>query len=191
MYANRDLPITASLSDNAHATAEELRFLLKAANLSQRTAAKYLNVGERTMRSWCAGDGSPPAPVLRALEFRAAYPASLMRMIESNERTISAIQDGRISGLGDGSGAESNRDLMAELEILKRRNEEHRALLRLDQAFHRRQEAMLGMNEQWLPRGSGLPTEDSLDEFDAADKEFSAAQAECNRIAKEIRTGKR
>jgi hypothetical protein len=112
-------------------------------------------------------------------------------MIESNERTISALQEGRISGLGDGSGAGPIRDLMADLEMLKRRNEEHRALLRLDQAFHRRQEAMLGMNEQWLPRGSGLPTEDSLDEFDAADKEFHAAQEECDRIAKEIRAGKR
>jgi len=75
--------------------------------------------------------------------------------------------------------------------MLKRRNEEHRALLRLDQAFHRRQEAMLGMNEQWLPRGGGLPTENSLDEFDAADKDFRESQAECDLIAKEIRAGKR
>lgn len=191
MYANRDFPLTASPSDNAHAYAEELRFLLKAANLSQRSAAKYLNIDERTMRSWCAGDGKPPAPVLRALEFRAAYPASLMRMIESNERTISAIQDGRITGVSDGSGSKTKWNLMLELEKLQMRNEEHRALLRLDQAFHRRQEAMLGMNEQWLPRGSGLPTEDSLDEFDTADEEFRAAQIECDRIAAEIRAGKR
>jgi hypothetical protein len=61
----------------------------------------------------------------------------------------------------------------------------------MDRAFHRRQEAMLGMNEQWLPRGSGLPTDDSLDEYDAADEEFRAAQAECDRIAKDIRAGKR
>lgn len=50
---------------------------------------------------------------------------------------------------------------------------------------------MLGMNAQWLPRGSGVPTEDCLDEFDAADEEFRAAQAECDRIAGEIRSGKR
>jgi len=191
MHANPDLPITASPSDNAHADAEELRFLLKVVNLSQRSAAKYLNVDERTMRSWCAGDGQPPAPVLRALEFRAAYPASLMRMIESNERTISAITEGRISGLGDSSVLENKGNLMSELEKLLKRNEEHRALLRLDQAFHRRQEAMLGMNKQWLPRGSGLPTKDSLDEFDAADEEFRAAQAECDRVTKDIRAGKR
>ncbi len=189
MYANRDFPITASRSENAHTDAEELRFLLKAANLSQRTAAKYLNVDERTMRNWCTGDGKPPAPVLRALEFRAAYPAGLMRMIESNERTINAIQDGRITGLGDSPDAKVK--CLAELERLKRLNEEHRAMLRMDQAFHRRQEAMLGMNEQWLPRGSGLPTDDSLDEFDAADEEFRAAQAECDRITNDIRAGKR
>lgn len=191
MQTNSDLPITASPSDNAHADATELRFLLKAANLSQRSAAKYLNVDERTMRSWCAGYGQPPEPVLRALEFRAAYPASLMRMIESNERTISAITEGRISGLGDSSIPENKGNLMAELEKLLKRNEEHRALLRLDQAFHRRQEAMLGMNKQWLPRDSGLPTKESLDEFDAADEEFHAAQAECDRVAKDIRAGKR
>jgi DNA-binding transcriptional regulator YiaG len=191
MYTNRDLPLTASPSDNAHADAEDLRFLLKAANLSQRSAANYLNVDERTMRSWCAGDGRPPAAILRALEFRAAYPAGLMRMIEANERKISAIKEGRISGLDDGSGHESKRNLIAELEQLQKRNEEHRALLRLDQAFHSRQETILGMNEQWLPRGSGLPTEDSLNEFDAADQEFRAAQAECDRITKDIRAGKR
>jgi DNA-binding transcriptional regulator YiaG len=189
MHANRDLTITASHSENAHTDAEELRFLLKATNLSQRTAAKYLNVDERTMRSWCAGDGKPPAPVLRALEFRAAYPAGLMRMIESNERTINAIQDGRITGLGDDPDAKVK--CLEELERLKRLNEEHRAMLRMDRAFHRRQEVMLGMNEQWLPRGSGLPTDDSLNEFDAADEEFRAAQAECDRIAKDIRAGKR
>lgn len=189
MYANRDLPITASHSENVHAGAEELRFLLRAANLSQRAAAKYLTVDERTMRGWCAGDGKPPAPVLRALEFRAAYPAGLMRMIESNERTISAIQDGRITELGEGPDAKVK--CLAELESLKKLNEEYRGMLRMDRAFHRRQEAMLGMNQQWLPRGSGLPTDESLDEFDAADKEFRAAQAECDRIAKDIRTGKR
>lgn len=191
MNANHDLPITASLTDFAHAGAEELRFLLKAANLSQRSAAKYLNVDERTLRSWCTGNGKPPAPVLRALEFRAAYPAGLMRMIESNERTISAIQDGRIASLGGSDSSDIQANSLAELERLRRLNEEHRVMLRMDQAFHRRQEAMLVMNEQWLPRGSGVPTEDSLNEFEAADEEFRAAKEECDRIAEKIRSGKR
>jgi DNA-binding transcriptional regulator YiaG len=189
MYVNHDLPSTASHSGDANTDANQLRFLLKAANLSQRSAAKYLNVDERTMRSWCAGDGRPPAPVLRALEFRAAYPMGLMRMIESNERTISAIQDGHFSQVSEGPDAEVK--CAAELERLKRLNQEYEAMLRMDRASHRRREALLGMNEQWLPRGSGLPTEDLLDEFNAADEEFRSAQSECDRITDEIRAGMR
>lgn len=191
MNSNRDLPSSVSLSDNDPTDAAELRFLLKASNLSQRSAAKYLNVDERTMRSWCAGDGRPPAPVLIALEFRAAYPAGLMRMIESNERTICAIQEGRISGWGEGNDPDVKAKFLAAMESLKKRNEEHRAMLRMDQAFHRRQEAMLGLNEQWLPRGNGVPTDDVIDEFDAAETEFHAAKEECDRIAKQIRGGQR
>ena len=77
-------PNSASLSYKNYTDSDELRFLLKLANLSQRSAAKYLNVDERTLRSWCAGDGEPPALVLRVLAFLASYPAGLMRLIESN-----------------------------------------------------------------------------------------------------------
>lgn len=191
MNANREQPSSASLSENNPADAGGIRTLLMEARLSQRAAAKYLNVDDRTMRGWCSKDGNPPAPVLRALNPKHAYAEGLIQMIAANERTIKAIEEGRISGLGDGSDLETNANLMAELEKLKKRNEEHDALLRLDQAFHRRQEAMLRMNEQWLPRGSGVPTKDSLDEFDAAEKEFRVAQVECDRIAQEIRAGKR
>jgi len=191
MNANRDYPHLTSSTENSHTDADELRFLLNAANLSQRSAAKYLHVDERTMRNWCAGDGKPPMPVIKALEFRAAYPAGLVRMIESNERTIKAIQEGRISALGDNNDRDAQARALTELENLKKRNEEHRALLQMDRAFHRRQEALLGMNQQWLPRGSGSPSEDLLNEFDAADKEFLAAKAECDRISREIRAGKR
>lgn len=191
MNANREQPSSASLSGNNLTDAGGIRTLLKEARLSQRAAAKYLNVDDRTMRGWCSEDGNPPAPVLRALNPKHAYAEGLIQMIAANERKIKAIEEGRISGLGDGSDPETKRHLMAELEKLKKRNEEHDALLRLDQAFHRRQDAMLRMNEQWLPRGSGVPTKDSLDEFDAAEEEFRAAQAECDRIANDIRAGKR
>ncbi len=191
MKANREQPSSASLSENNPTDAGGIRTLLKEARLSQRAAAKYLNVDDRTMRGWCSADGNPPAPVLRALNPKHAYAEGLIQMMAANERTIKAIEEGRISGLCDGSDPETKTHLMAELEKLKKRNEEHDALLRLNQAFHRRQEAMLGMNEQWLPRGSGVPTQDSLDEFDAAEEEFRAAQAECDRITSEIRAGKR
>lgn len=191
MNANREQPSSASLSENNKIDTGGIRALLKQASLSQRAAAKYIGVDDRTMRGWCAGNGNPPPPVLRALNPKYAYTEGLIQMIAANERKINAIQEGRISGLAVDSDHETKLNLIAELEKLQNRNEEHRALLRLDQAFHRRQEAMLGMNEQWLPRGSGLPTEDSLDEFDAADEEFRAAQAECDRIAKDIRIGRR
>lgn len=191
MNPNREQPSSASLSENNHTDTGGIRALLKEARLSQRAAAKYLKVDDRTMRGWCSEDGDPPAPVLRALNPKHAYAEGLSQMIVANERTIKAIEEGRISGLIDVGDPESKINLMVELVRLKRRNEEHGALLRLDQAFHRRQDAMLRMNEQWLPRGSGVPTEDCLDEFDAADEEFRAAQAECDRIAGEIRLGKR
>jgi hypothetical protein len=191
MNANREQPSSASLSENNYTGTGGIRALLKEARLSQRAAAKYLNVDDRTMRGWCSENGDPPAPVLRALNPKHAYAEGLSQMIVANERTIKAIEEGRISGLSDVGDPQTKTNLMVELERLKKRNEEHDALLRLDQAFHRRQEAMLSMNEQWLPRGSGVPTEDCLDEFDAADEEFRAAQAECDRIAGEIRSGKR
>lgn len=191
MNANRDQPITASTSQNTHSNTDGIRTLLKEARLSQRAAAKYLDVDERTMRGWCSNNGAPPSPVLRALNPQHAYAEGLNQMIAANERTIKAIQEGRISGLGDDSDPETTANLTAELEKLIKRNEEHHALLRMDKAFHRRQEAFLRMNEQWTPRGSGVPTDDSLHEFDAAEDEFRAAQAECDRIAKEIRAGSR
>ena len=191
MNANREQPSSASLSENNHTETGGIRALLKKARLSQRAAAKYLNVDDRTMRGWCSENGNPPAPVLRALNPKHAYAEGLSQMIVANDRTIKAIEEGRISGLGDVGDSETKTNLLIELEKFKKRNEEHDALLRLDQAFHRRQEAMLRMNEQWLPRGSGVPTKDSLDAFDAADEEFRAAQAECDRIVSEIRSGKR
>ena len=191
MNANRDLPFTAPTSQNTQSDSGGIRALLKEARLSQRAAAKYLDVDERTMRGWCSEDGKPPAPVLRALNPEHAYAEGLSQMIASNERTIKAIQEGRISGLGSSSDSETTTSLMAELEKLKKHNEEHHALLRLDRAFRRRQEAFLRMNEQWTPRGSGVLTDESLDEFDSEEEEFRAAQAECDRIVLEIRAGKR
>jgi DNA-binding XRE family transcriptional regulator len=191
MNANREQPSSASLSENNDSDTGGIRALLKEARLSQRGAAKYLNVDDRTMRGWCSEDGKPPAPVLVALNPEHAYAEGLSQMITANERTINAIEEGRISGLGEGRDTETKTKVMAELERLKKRNEEHRALLRLDRAFHRRQEAMLGINQQWLPRSNGLPNEDLLNELDDAEKEYLAAQSECDRIVSEIRAGKR
>lgn len=48
--------------------AQRLRDLLLKAGLSQRGAARELEVDERTMRYWCAGDGKPPRMAILALE---------------------------------------------------------------------------------------------------------------------------
>lgn len=51
--------------------------------------------------------------------------------------------------------------------------------------------AYFELNGQWLPRGNGLPTDESISEVDAVEEEFRAAQTEVDRITQEIRAGKR
>ena len=50
-------------------TAKELRRLLKAADLSQRAAAKLLAIDERTMRRYVGGDSKIPRAVEYALRW--------------------------------------------------------------------------------------------------------------------------
>ena len=171
--------------------ADRLRALLKLGGLSQRAAARLLNVEERTMRQWCAGQGEPPASVFRALSPRLTHTENLRRMIEQNEKSIEALQDGRITGLGYGPGPSDPDSTRTEIARLLKQNEEHRALVRLEEAFQRQQEAYFGLNRQWLPHGNGVPTEASISEADAAQAEFRAAQAEADRITAEICAGKR
>src|SRR5689334_11205949 len=98
MSIERDAPSQAPDSSPLDSTeANRLRALLTRAGLSQRAAARLLNVEERTMRQWCAGQGKPPASVFRALNPRLTYTENLRRMIESNEKTIEALRDGRIT----------------------------------------------------------------------------------------------
>jgi transcriptional regulator with XRE-family HTH domain len=188
----RDMPSQARdlyLVDSTDA--DRLRALLERAGLSQRAAARLLNVEERTMRQWCAGQGRPPVSVVRALNPRLTYTESLRRMIDSNKQTIDALQDGRITGLGYGRGPSDPQSVVMEIDRLRKLTEESQALLRLEEAFQRKQEAYFGLNGQWLPHGNGLPTDESISEMDAAEEEFRAAQTEVDRITQEIRAGKR
>ena len=192
MSVKRDAPETACNSSPPDSTdADRLRALLNRAGLSQRAAARLLNVEERKMRQWCAGQGQPPAAVFRALNPRLTHTENLRRMIESNEKLIEALQDGRITGLGYGRGPSDPQSIAMELDRLRKRNEEHRALARLEETFQRKQEAYSVLNGQWLPHGNGLPTDESITEVDAAEEEFRVAQAEVDRITREIRAGKR
>jgi transcriptional regulator with XRE-family HTH domain len=192
MNVERNAPSQAHDSSPSESTdANRLRELLNRAGLSQRAAARLLDVEERTMRQWCAGQGKPPASVFRALNPRLTHTENLRRMIESNEKMIEALQDGRITGLGYGRLPSDPQSVALEIDRLRKRNEEHRALARLEEAFQRRQEAYFELNGQWLPNGNGLPTDESISEEHAAEEEFRAAQAEVDRITQEIRAGKR
>ena len=143
------------------------------------------------MRQWCAGQGKPPEWVYRALNPRLTHTENLRRLIESNEQTIEALQQGRITGLGYGAGLSDPRSVATAIGHLQKRNEEHRALVRLEEAFQRQQDAHFALSAQWLPHGTGLPSEETIDETDAAEAEFRAAQMEVDRITQEIRSGKR
>jgi transcriptional regulator with XRE-family HTH domain len=192
MSAEHNTPPSARDSSPSDSTdAGRLRSLLQQAGLSQRAAARLLGVEERTLRQWCAGQGQPPPSVFRALNPRLTHTENLRRMIASNEKTIEALQSGRITGMGYGPGPSDPQSGAMELNRLLKRNEEHRAMVRWEEAFQRKQEAYFGLNRQWLPHGSGVPTGESIAEMDAAEEEFRAAQAEVDRITGEIKSGMR
>ncbi|HEY2662779.1 MAG TPA: helix-turn-helix transcriptional regulator [Candidatus Binataceae bacterium] len=192
MTVEHSTPHPARDSSPSDSTAaDRLRALLERAGLSQRAAARLLVVEERTMRQWCAGQGQPPPSVFRALNPRLTHTENLRRMIASNENTIEAMQDGRITGMGYGPGPSDPQSVAMEIGRLRKQNEEHRAMVRWEEAFQRKQDAYFGLNRHWLPHGNGLPTGESLSEVDAAEEEFRAAQVEVDRITREIRAGLR
>jgi transcriptional regulator with XRE-family HTH domain len=94
-------PSRHSLSQSTDA--DRLPALLARAGLSQRGAARLLNVDERTMRQWCAGQGTPPASVIRALSPRLTHMENLLRLIDDNEMIIRALQSGDMRGAAHGS----------------------------------------------------------------------------------------
>ena len=171
--------------------AAELRQLLTEANLGQREAARLLGVEERTMRQWCSGQGTPPASVFRALNPRLTHLEIMEKAIKSNESIIAGIDSGSLKGFGYGPGpsAPDSAELVRERYVKK--NEELRALLRIQRAFDRRQRAVFALGEEALPQGGGVLSDAAMDEADAAEAEFRAAQLDVDRITQEIRDGRR
>jgi transcriptional regulator with XRE-family HTH domain len=182
---NADVPPT----DSTHV--DELRALLNRAGLSQRAAARLLNVDERKMREWCAGKSTPPASVVRALSPRLTWAEHTQRLIDSNEKTIAAMQDGRITGVGYGPDLAGPESLALVIARLRKQNAQHHALLRLDRAFNRQQEVMTALVAQSLPHGDGILTDEIMSEAKAAQKEVRDAQAEVDRITRELLAEKR
>ena len=73
----------------------------------------------------------------------------------------------------------------------EQRKEEIESIKRERKAFERRQAAWIAVHRQFIPFGNGRPTSASMEEFDAAEKEWRGACAVMERIAEEIRSGKR
>lgn len=171
--------------------ADRLRALLQRAGLSQRAAARMLNVEERLMRQWCAGQGIPPESIYRALSPKLTHLEQLHNRIEENERVIDAFEKGDFTVLPRDYQPRSMEAARREVVHLRKCNDEHRTLVRMEEALDWRREAHAKVFAQWLPHGSGAPTEESLDELDAAEQEVKAAQVEVDRITAEIRAGRR
>lgn len=181
-------PIQANPSNPSESThADRLRAVLKRAGLSQRAAARMLEIDERTVRQWCAGQGAPSESVYRALSPKVAHLEDLRRRIEMNEQFIGVLESGQFADIPRDYRPRDAVAAKQEIEHLRRRNEEHRALLRLEEAIDWKREAHAVIFDQWLPRGNGMPTDKSLDDLEAAEREFQAAKADVDRITAKIR----
>jgi hypothetical protein len=73
----------------------------------------------------------------------------------------------------------------------EQRAEEVEAIERERQAFERRRGAIFKVQRQFFPTGNGSPAKADMDELDASDHEWRAAQAVVDRIVAEIRSGAR
>ena len=71
------------------------------------------------------------------------------------------------------------------------RAEEDQSIERERAAFDRRQKAFLAVHRQFAPFGNGVISSGTMDELDAAEKEWREATAAMDRIAAEIRSGTR
>jgi hypothetical protein len=151
MYMNDEHIAPSPALDSSPSQSTDADQLLARAGLSQRGAARLLNVEERTMRQWCAGRGAPPVSVIRALSPRLTTNKNLLRLIEENDMMIEAMEDGRITGSGYGPALVGSESISVEIDRRRKLNEQHRALLRLDQACQRQQESYLDLNSQGLP----------------------------------------
>ena len=175
----------------ALSAANTLRQLLSEAELGQREAARLLGIEERTMRQWCAGEGTPPASVFRALSPRLTHIEVMLKRIASNDSVIRAIDAAAITGSGDGPGLSAPGSASQMRAHYVQKNEELLAILRVDQAFDRKQRAIFALSEQASPEGSGVLSDAVMDEAEAAEAEFRAAQLEFERFGREMRNGRR
>jgi len=180
---DNDSPVTA---------ADRLRQRIVRLGISQRAAARLIGVGEREMREWCAGKSPPPPFVLDSLDYGARQRAIQEQAIAEIEQQIGLLER---PGTTIGYGAElgSKEAALREATRLRQRVEEHHALLRLEEAFSRRQAATFELIQHFDMDhgGDGVPTDDMLREVEEAEAEYQSAQTEVDRITQHIREGRR
>jgi len=80
--------MTITTTEPARTHADILRHHLEAAGLSQRAGARALEIDERTMRRYCAGDLEIPMLVM--------FAASKLPLIDRNERIIQMLDAGQL-----------------------------------------------------------------------------------------------
>lgn len=119
--------------------AEIIRSLIEQANLSQRQAARELDVEERTVRHWCNGTRDAPRFAILALERLATYDKEIRddllvsrwhHHMMQNDQQIEFLESGNVA-LGYGPGPGSKRGAQMEAIILRQRNEAYARMIRL------------------------------------------------------------
>jgi HPt (histidine-containing phosphotransfer) domain-containing protein len=80
---------------------------------------------------------------------------------------------------------------IAEAKRLREQNEQLEVLAEQEEVWQRRQKVFYAVHCQFAPHGSGVPSNESMKEFDAAEEEWRKVQKEVQRIVDEIRSGKR
>lgn len=119
--------------------AEVIRALIERANLSQRQAARELDVEERSVRHWCSGTRDVPRFAILALERLATYDKGIRddllvsrwhHQMMRNDRQIEFLESGTVA-LGYGPGEGSKRGAQMEAVILRQKNEAYVRMIRL------------------------------------------------------------
>jgi len=152
---------------------------------------------------------SPPAQTIQRHPFTpSAYADNLRRRIRSNENTLQALLDGRITGMGYvasasnarslaqappsvfdggltgmgyGTSIHSAASLAGEIERLEQRIVQDRALLRMHEAKEQLDQAHAEGRRDWQPQGNATPSLQAIAWLEETEREFRAAQAELQR----------
>jgi len=123
----------------APTAADVIRALIERANLSQRQAARELDVEERTVRHWCNGTRDVPRFAVLALERLATYDKEIRddvllsrwhHHMMRNDQQIEFLESDNV-GLGYGPELGSKRGARMEAVLLRQKNNAYTRMIRL------------------------------------------------------------